>query len=196
MLQQNFTTTAAFTLYHKRISGASLSIHDFSTRRTRNWWKTALALNGRLRNTQNTHSSPNVSPHFPSKSLHSDPKLPFTAARTSGVNPRESTFGRRLIITRTGQTRGGGGGGCGAGNGFTTFRVRFDHLCVCPNLTCSHSPRALCCSPANFTIPQSRIQTAHTKLKSPNKKKSKSARRAVCNGGRATSHSLHFLLTF
>lgn len=110
MLQQNFTTTAAFTLYHKRISGASLSIHDFSTRRTRNWWKTALALNGRLRNTQNTHSSsPNVSPHFPSKSLHSDPKLPFTAARTSGVNPRESTFGRRLIITRTGRTRGGGG---------------------------------------------------------------------------------------
>lgn len=137
----------------------------------------SLSLNDELRNTQNTHSCRQLyrctfllnhctlirnCPSLPPR-VHFRCESARVHFRPSTNNNEDGTDGR---------TRGGGWGSRGTRNGFTTFRVRFDHLCVCPNLTCSHSPPRARCFVAHRRTSQSHSPEfePHTKLKSPNKK--------------------------
>lgn len=146
MLQQNFTTTAAFTLY---ITNESQPLHFrfmISRPDARETGGKLLSLAERRteEHTKHTHSCrqlyrrtfllnhctlirncPSLPPrvHFRCESARVHFR-PSTNNNEDGTDVREK----------------GGWGSRGTRNGFTTFRVRFDHLCVCPNLTCSHSP--------------------------------------------------------
>lgn len=123
-----------------------------------------------------------------SKSLHfdirNDPSLPVNSntnlcvAEIAGQNFWGRWRGRR--------------------QGFTTFRVRFDHLCLSKSHSLTRSRAAALLLLTRVHSIQTESQFANQKSNRPYKKIKKtdpSRQGAVCNGGRATSHSL-FSFTF
>lgn len=119
---------------------------------------------------------------FASKSLHSDPKWPFTATLPVNSNTNLLVAESPAVLRETWEMGEGG-------IHHLSRKVR-SPLSVQISLT--HSLAAFCCSPARTTETESQFKP---EIKSPEKKKTDPSRRgAVCNGGRATSHSLFSLL--